>query len=501
MAPTERDPLLRTPFTPPPRGDHPTTWSPAYKSFLVLLLAFQAFTVTFTCISVVPVASTIIADLSPAVPAAKLKASSVLLVTIWELGEAAGPLLIAPLSELYGRRPVYNVANLLFIASVAASAFAPSVEVLIAARFTTGVAVAGNVLNPAIVGDVFGPESRGSAMSILMLAPLLGGAVGPAIAGAIAQSAGWREIMYMALALAVGCEVLFLTLFKETYGVVIEKKRRRVEGAVVEEESGAGGDEEVAVAKEVARGGSALWLSVLRPASVFYSSAVLQIMSLYGGLSFTFFYTMSTTLPDILATRYSLSPALVGVSFLSFSKSRSHKLNSLCIALTLAGVGSFIAIIVSNRILDRIHLKLKRPEDATSAPENRLPLMIIGAIILPLVVTLYGWSAELVLPLPVMLFSVSVLGFAVLITIVSLMAYIVDAFGIYSASALTSQLVTRCLLGTFLPLLTPLLTDAIGWGWGFTVLAATCLVLAPVPVMVFWYGREWRQRSKYTKDV
>ena len=221
------------------------------------------------------------------------------------------------------------MANLLFIASVAVSAFAPSVEVLIAARFTTGVAVAGNVLNPAIVGDVFGPESRGSAMSILMLAPLLGGAVGPAIAGAIAQSAGWREIMYMALALAAGCEILFLMLFKETYGVVIERKRRRAEGAdLQEEERSADGDEEVAVAKEVAMGGSALWLSVLRPARVFYSSAVLQIMSLYGGLSFTFFYTMSTTLPDILATRYSLSPALVGVSFLSFSKSHPYKLIS-----------------------------------------------------------------------------------------------------------------------------------------------------------------------------
>jgi len=159
------------------------------------------------------------------------------------------------------------------------------------------------------------------------------------------------------------------------------------------------------------------------------------------------------------------------------------------------------AIVVTSQILDRIHLKLKSSEDATSAPENRLPLMIIGAVILPLVVGLYGWSAELIFPLPVMLFSVAVLGFAVLTTIVSLMAYIVDAFGIYSASALTSQLVTRCLLGTFLPLLTPWLTDAVGWGWGFTILAAICLVLAPVPLLVFWYGRQWRKRSEYTKDA
>ena len=34
---------------------------------------------------------------------------------VWELGEAAGPLLIAPLSEAFGRCYVYNIANVLFI--------------------------------------------------------------------------------------------------------------------------------------------------------------------------------------------------------------------------------------------------------------------------------------------------------------------------------------------------------------------------------------------------
>lgn len=50
---------------------------------------------TFTCIGVVPVAGRIVMDLE----GRESKSSSVLLVTIWELGEAAGPLIIAPLSE------------------------------------------------------------------------------------------------------------------------------------------------------------------------------------------------------------------------------------------------------------------------------------------------------------------------------------------------------------------------------------------------------------------
>lgn len=94
------------------------------------------------------------------------------------MGEATGPLFIAPLSEIFGRFVVYNVANCLFVAGVAVTALSRNLGLLIFARFATGCAVAANVLNPAIIGDIFPSESRGAAMSAVMLAPLIGGALG-----------------------------------------------------------------------------------------------------------------------------------------------------------------------------------------------------------------------------------------------------------------------------------------------------------------------------------
>jgi len=38
-----------------------------------------------------------------------------ILVSVWELGEAVGPLLTAPASEIYGRIPIYNATNVVFI--------------------------------------------------------------------------------------------------------------------------------------------------------------------------------------------------------------------------------------------------------------------------------------------------------------------------------------------------------------------------------------------------
>lgn len=183
---------------------------------------------------------------------------------------------------------------MLFIVAVALAAISQSAGLLTFARFLTGAAVASGVLGPAVIGDTFPTESRGSAMSLVMLAPLLGGAVGPAIAGAIAQSTGWRQIMWMSFILAVVCEVCFLTLFRETYQVPILRRR----AARLRRETQ---DESLKTAfdtKEAGKGGaeiSVIWTSIARPARVLYSSFVLQILSLYGAVVFTFFYIMSTT--------------------------------------------------------------------------------------------------------------------------------------------------------------------------------------------------------------
>jgi hypothetical protein len=69
-------------FDPNSDPDNPRDWQKLYKWGIVALLAFQAFTVTFTCISPVPIAPRIVYDLEDK----DNKSASVLLVTIWEFG-------------------------------------------------------------------------------------------------------------------------------------------------------------------------------------------------------------------------------------------------------------------------------------------------------------------------------------------------------------------------------------------------------------------------------
>ncbi|OSS48115.1 hypothetical protein B5807_06534 [Epicoccum nigrum] len=458
--------------------ENPREWDTKFKWFIVFLLAFMAFTVTFTCIGVVPIAASIVDELEGqhAGPA-----TSALLVTIWELGEAAGPLLIAPLSEVFGRYPVMNGCNIVFIIATFLAAGSTSTNLLIAARWLTGFAVASNVLNPSIIGDIFESDQRGSAMSLISLAPLIGGAVGPAIAGAIAQTLGWRQVLLMAGVLAVVAEILFLTCFRETYKMAI--LHRRI--ARLKRESGEFKAEPL-TPKNRQEDLQKIWHALTRPFAVLFGSGVLMSLSLQASISFSFFYVMSISLPSILQETYGFNPAETGAAFIIFS------------------VGSLLSVLLCNSFLDRIYIWLRNrspdPEDQ-GKPEYRLPLAVLGAVLLPFSVTGYGWIAHLKLPVPLLLASVALLDFTLLTNIIPLQAYVVDACGLYSASAMTGVIVTRCLMGTFLPLATEPLHQYLGYGWGFTVLGGVALAVSVVPIAVLRYGSEWRQRSEYTRDA
>jgi fucose permease len=155
---------------------------------------------------------------------------------------------------------------------------------------------------------------------------------------------------------------------------------------------------------------------------------------------------------------------------------------------------------VCNLFLDSLYTRLGKSRGGIAHPEYRLPLLIVGSILMPAAAALYGWVPYAKLPVYVLLVAVALLGSFLLMISVSLASYIVDAFGDYSASAMTIVLVARCLGGTLIPLAIPPLTDALGLGNGFLVIGGFCLILVPLPVAVMRYGQSWRQNSEYTRN-
>ncbi|KAG7105227.1 MFS transporter prlG like protein [Verticillium longisporum] len=88
----------------------------------------------------------------------------------------------------------------------------------------------------------------------------------------------------------------------------------------------------------------------------------------------------------------------------------------------------------------------------------------------------------------------AVAGFGNLLIFMSLQLYLVDAFSVYAASALAANTVARSLAGAFLPLAGLPMYEALGIGWGNTVLGIISAVMIPVAYAIIRYGQYLRQR-------
>lgn len=119
-------------------------------------------------------------------------------VSVYILGFAFGPLVVAPLSEVYGRVPLYTWGNLLFTIFTIATALSKNMDMMLAFRFLMGLA--GSVpitIGSGTIADLMPVEKRGRAMSVWALGPLLGPCIGPVAGGYLIQGASWRWVFWL----------------------------------------------------------------------------------------------------------------------------------------------------------------------------------------------------------------------------------------------------------------------------------------------------------------
>lgn len=121
-----------------------------------------------------------------------------LVVSIYVLGYAFGPLLIAPLSEMYGRLVMYHTCNVLFVVLTIACAVSSNFNMLIGFRFVAGIfGSCPLTIGGGTIADIVVQEKRGGVLAVWALGPLMGPVIGPVVGGYVTQSLGWRWIFWI----------------------------------------------------------------------------------------------------------------------------------------------------------------------------------------------------------------------------------------------------------------------------------------------------------------
>jgi EmrB/QacA subfamily drug resistance transporter len=140
-------------------------------------------------------------------------------VNAYNLSFAVLLITAAALGDRYGRRSFYAVGLGLFAAASVASALAPSVGVLIAARAVQGAGAALLLtLGLTLLSAAFPPDKRGAAIGLFSAVTGIAVAIGPLVGGAIAEGIDWQWIFWINVPIALTAIPFVLARIEESFG-------------------------------------------------------------------------------------------------------------------------------------------------------------------------------------------------------------------------------------------------------------------------------------------
>lgn len=98
-----------------------------------------------------------------------------LMVSIYVMGAAVGPIFLTPFTEMTGRLPMTHAAHVLFMVASAIGGGSVDMIMLVVSRFFMGVASSvPSTVGGGFIADMIPVEERGTAMTIWMVGLLMG---------------------------------------------------------------------------------------------------------------------------------------------------------------------------------------------------------------------------------------------------------------------------------------------------------------------------------------
>src|SRR3984957_1097188 len=146
-------------------------------------------------------------------------------VSLYMVGIACSQIIMGPLSDKFGRRPVLLAGLGLMVVASAACIFAESLPQLIAARFLQALGGAtGMVVSRAIIRDLYQRERISAMISLVIAVMMIAQMLSPLTGGLLETAFGWRAIFYLITAASLSTAAAIAFVLPET-------RRDRIEGS------------------------------------------------------------------------------------------------------------------------------------------------------------------------------------------------------------------------------------------------------------------------------
>lgn len=482
-------------FDGPDDPYHPLNWPGRKKVATTLLYGLVTMTATWASSAYSAGTAEVAVEFGVGIQVATLG------TTLFLLGFGLGPLLWAPLSEVYGRRLAVMAPMAVAVCFSFASATAKDLQTLLITRFFGGFFASAPVTNTGgVLGDLFSPAWRGVALAGYAMA-VVGGPVlgisrpstppppppslahwltrhftGPIVSAALVQapSLGWRWTEYVTGILQAAVLVLAAILLDESYPpkLLVCKARR------LRHESGnwalhAKFEEWDVSAAQLAR------KFLVRPVQLL-CTPMCFLVALYASFCYGILYMQLGAIPIIFRQLRGWTPVVATLPF-------------LCI---LIGAGLGCCLNVYNQL---IYNKAYHAAGDRAVPEKRLPPMMLGSVLFSAGQFLTGWTAGPSVHWIAPCIGLVMLGAGFFTIFQAALNLLVDTFQAYAASAVAANTFLRSCFAAAFPLVVGPLYHNIGVGPGSSITGGFAALLIPVPFVFYVFGRRIRMRSKWSR--
>ncbi|KAH9884882.1 major facilitator superfamily domain-containing protein [Xylariomycetidae sp. FL2044] len=453
----------------------PYNWAGSRKMTIATIISLGQLVTLMSASMTAAALDDISSDLGIGTAAAQISFS------IYFLGLAFGPFPIAAVAEMNGRKNIWVASNLWYVLWNALCPVGHSKGLMIAGRFLAATgASAGITLTGPIMADLYEAKDRGKSLALASFLPYLGPALGPIVGGVVAQLVDWPWLFWVMSIFNAFVTLIGAIFLRESYTPLLLRRKAQAQ-------SGRPADPSATVWKW------ALWHDVLsrlgtnlmRPLRILIRRPVMQVISLTTGLNFGIYTLTLSTFATLWIDAYGDSKLTSSLHYISIA------------------IGGTLSAQVGGRAMDWLYHRLRRHHTggdpdagaplAPGKPEYRAPYMVFGTVLQSAGLLWYGWSAQHRRHWAVVDVGAAVFTCGGFVLSQALLAYTLDEFAEYGASANAAMRVLSQIFGFVFPIFAPRLYEVLGYGWGNSLLALIFIVMAfPVPICLWYWGDRLR---------
>ncbi|KAJ5112811.1 Major facilitator superfamily domain general substrate transporter [Penicillium argentinense] len=419
-------------------------------------------------------------------------------ITVFCIGFALAPMVLAPFSEINGRRPIFVASGVLFVVCLIACGGTHLFAGLLVARFFQGVGGSTfSTMVGGVISDIYHSEDRNTPMALFSGSALFGTGLAPLLAGVVVTHTSWRWIYYSHAIVSAAFVAIIFFFFKETRGSVLLSRKANALNTYYEKLEKAGhygvivpsDDEGGTTIKRIrwkvksdeqrASLATMIQISLYRPFHMLVTEPVVFFFSLWVSFSWATLYLQFSSVPLVFRTNHGFNVEQTGAVF-----------TAMCVGVVL------ITIISISQ--EKIAMRFGK---LSSSAEGRLYFVCVESILLPIGLFWFGWTSFPSVHWIVPSIAVGCATMGIFSIYLATFNYLADTYHRYASSAIAAQSCCRNLLGGVFPLVTTAMFTNLGYPGASSLLGAIGAVLTLVPWVLAFYGPRIRAKSKMASEL